>query len=721
MRRFIFLIFSLILFANIGNKAYSQNQQYVQMGAKIVKIGDKKILAISFENEKLWHTYWKNPGDAGLEISVDFSSLEEKIYLKDYPWPAPKRYIEAGEMWAYGYSGKYALYYDIDSSLANKTLKIDGKWLVCKDICIPGSASVNLKIDSNLNGESNSRLTSSELIESFENLPKNTTTHPVQLYLNFNKEKNKLALHYLIENADLSLVDSHKNVITPYLTKPLDYKHEEAYFDEATKTLFGRIYIDWDGIYEEPTWDLPTDGVFKKPLKVKYLLNYPKNSPAKIITHQFINFNFEGDNALSESFKKATPLLGFDQGVKKTEDQNNIFYYLLFAFLGGIILNLMPCVLPVISLKLFALISHNEESKKNILKHNLAYSFGVLASFLALAGAVYLLKTSGEKIGWGFQLQSPPFVFIMLFLVFIMSLNMLGLFEFRTPGGKIFGGLRVENSFIGDFINGVLATILSTPCSAPFLGTALTFAFTTSSANIFLIFSFVGLGLSFPFLLTGFFPALIKFLPRPGMWMEKLKYFLGATLLLTSVWLLDVLYSLIDSETFSIYINTILSLVFFAFFFRKHISQSKIWNVLFFIIPIILVANIASSGAFNVYDKGYKNSESSWQPWSIENMDEVKKKGHYAFINFTANWCLTCKVNKKLVLETDAFKEFVSKNNIILLEGDWTKRDDKITNFLNKYKIVGVPAYFIQTPEGEVISLGETISLAKIKKFIQPD
>ena len=241
----------------------------------------------------------------------------------------------------------------------------------------------------------------------------------------------------------------------------------------------------------------------------------------------------------------------------------------------------MPCVLPVISLKLFGLIIHSNETKKQILKHNLSYTAGVLASFLILGAAVVILKASGDQIGWGFQLQSPLFVLTMMIILLVMALNMLGLFEFVTPGGKHLGNAEIKKGMGGDFINGVLATILSTPCSAPFLGTALTFAFTTSYLNIFLIFIAVGIGLSFPFLLTGFFPALIKFLPKPGLWMENLKRLLGLSLILTAIWLYDVFFAILSHEALGLYINTLFALIIFAFYFRKHMSKNRLFNAIF--------------------------------------------------------------------------------------------------------------------------------------------
>jgi thiol:disulfide interchange protein DsbD len=348
------------------------------------------------------------------------------------------------------------------------------------------------------------------------------------------------------------------------------------------------------------------------------------------------------------------------------------------------------------------------------MKHNFSYTGGVLATFMALAGVIVTLKSQGEEVGWGFQLQSPAFVLIMMMVLFIMSLNLFGLFEFKTPGGSKLGNTQLQEGFIGDFFSGVLTTILSTPCSAPFLGTALAFAFTVGNGTIFLMFTAIGLGLAFPFLMTALFPASLRLLPRPGLWMEKLKYFLGLSLLITVVWLYDVFVSLVNFEVISWRLNLLFAAWFFSFFFIKKISSSKFFAFTAFLLPIsltyIAVANLELKTTENKV--GLENK--MWQSWSEEKLSQ--EKGQWVFMDFTAEWCLTCKVNKKLVLETDSFQELSQEKKLTLLRADWTKRDDHITQFLKRYGAISVPAYFLQKPDGTILFLGETISLDKIEK-----
>ncbi len=718
MRVIKFLGFLCFVIALSGSsfKSHAQNKQYVEMGLTALNIEGKSILAVSFNNTKGWHTYWKNPGDAGQEIDVTFYQGNKEITLKDYPWPAPKRYIEQGNMWAYGYSNKYALFYELPENLSNSPVKVEGKWLVCKDICIPGEKNLDISILNKV-GKTNPQLSNAQLTQDFKKLPENSTSDKIDIYLTKAGDE-KLALHYMIENVDFTKVSLQKNILTPYPVELFDFKHEEVYLDRVNNILYGRAYIDWDGVYEEPALPLPSDGIFPSGMETKFLFNYPKNNNAKILSINFKEFSLTGNESLDKLFS-TLERLGDKKADKPTESEKSIFLYILFAFLGGLILNLMPCVLPVISLKLFGLIVHSDESKKQILKHNLAYTFGVLISFLALAFVVFGLKASGQNIGWGFQLQSPTFVFIMLVVILIMSMNMFGLYEFVTPGGKKLGNVEMKKGLSGDIVNGILATILSTPCSAPFLGAALGFAFTTSSINIFIIFISVGLGLSFPFILTGFFPKLINFLPKPGLWMDKLKKLLGLSLLLTAIWLYDVFSALTDMSMTGIYINTVLALIFFAFYFRKNFSNKLVPSIAVFLLPILLLVQSCRMGAFEVQTEsktsGKENRQGlTWNKWTPSKMNA--SDGKLTFVNFTASWCLTCKVNKKLVLDTSDFAELVKDKNIQLLEGDWTKRDEDITNFLKSYGIVGVPAYFIKKSDGNIISLGETISISKIKE-----
>ncbi len=719
----MYKIVTLLLLITFNAFALPSNaEKHVQMSARAFEIDDTNVLALTLKHDKKWHTYWKNPGDAGLTTKFKFLKNSKKVKLQAFAWPKPKKYIEAGDILTFGYADTQTFFFKLDETFKKTTLEIKGQWLVCKDICIPGEDSIEIEIQKDLHGSSKEESADiKNLVESFYTLPKKAKKpQNLEIFLSKAHEENKLVLQYSFSNINIDRFDMKSNLLTPYLKDLFDYKREKLFYDSNNKTLYGTLYLDWNGIYEDPELPLPKSGVFKKPIETQFLLQYDKTENPIIITYSFKNFSLNGDKSLNSFLDNLTPIESMDKTTN--EQEYNLFQFILFAFLGGLILNLMPCVLPVISLKLFGLISHSDESKNKILKHNLAYTAGVLSSFLSLGLVIVFLKSTGEKIGWGFQLQSAGFVFSMMILLLVMAMNMFGLFEFVTPGGKTLGGAQIKKGMGGDFLNGVLATILSTPCSAPFLGAALTFAFTTGVLNIFIIFFFVGLGLAFPFILTGFFPKTIAFLPKPGAWMDKLKKLLAFTLLLTFVWLYDVLMNIVDFNYFGIYFNTIFASLFMAFFFRKHISKLFFWNLIVFLIPIGLTINLSVTDGFKESLTPTTQNEASnliWNTWSTEKMQELSAEKKWVFIDFTAKWCLTCKVNKKLVFNSEGFEKLIEKQDIELLIADWTKRDDYITDFLNKYKIVGVPAYFIQTPTGKVIHLGETISVSKIMETIK--
>lgn len=673
---------------------------------------DNKIVA-TIDHDKGWHTYWKNPGDSGLPSAFKFTKDGKPLTPKAFEWPVPDRHVEEGDILTIGYEDRQHFFFENVPG----DFKIRMEVLICKDVCIPGEADLSLKGNEDFKASRNvSKFSDSDLGRAFAALPLDAVTPPeLEYYLTRVKDKNQLTLHYSLKGVKNPKLPHELLFLTPFPHVPFGYKRETLYVQNDL--LYGKTEIDWDGEYQEPAVNIPANGAFPNTYHLKFLYNAPESTGVKIITLKVKDFS-TANASLDDFYKKLQPYDGQGKTValESTEDQN-IFKFLLFAFLGGLILNLMPCVLPVISLKLFGLIKHKEYSQKRLLAHNFSYTCGVVATFLILALIIAGLKATGEEVGWGFQLQSPAFILIMMIILFVMSLNMFGLFEFNTPFGNKIGGAKVEESFLGDFLGGVLTTILSTPCSAPFLGTALTFAFTTSYLMIFVMFTFIGLGLAFPFMITALFPRTLSFLPKPGMWMEKLKYFLGLTLLVTVIWLYDVFVNLVDFDFMSMKLNVLFALWFFAFFFAQKISKNRFFKTFFIILPIILTGLTIDGLVMRKVSVMAQAKGSAFKPWSEAAM--TAEKGKFIFVDFTAAWCLTCKVNKKLVLETDGFEELSKKHQMVLMRADWTRRDDKITQFLKRFNIFGVPAYFIQKPDGSVVSLGETITLSKIEGYLK--
>jgi thiol:disulfide interchange protein DsbD len=733
----------LILVLAFSSSAIAEDipKELMKLNIQLVEKDGQKLIAANFRNHPKWHTYWINPGDAGLPIEAkfNFSGKEEK--LETLEWPIPKRYIEKGDILTFGYSGDYTLFYKLPDSIKDGDFNVHFKWLICKHICIPGEKNISGKLSQNKLAVKNDFEIKPDTISSrYLDLPKEQKL-PDYFDLSLIKYNQSLALIYTIKKSPLYL-SRKDNLLTPFVVEPFSYRRETLYKDKNLH-IYGKYTIDWDGEFLEPEVPLPTDGKFKKPYTLRFLVNDPISGKHYIASKTFKSFDINGQKNFDSLFAilKEVPMDKGDANYDKKDQtaqaksqdktkslgasiNSKLLYFIVMAFLGGLILNIMPCVLPVISLKLFGLIRHSNEDKKSIMKHNLAYSLGVMVTFLLLAGVVVALKSTGEQVGWGFQLQSPTFVALMAFIIFIMSLNLFGLFEFRTPGGSKLGNVELRDTFTGDFFGGVLATILSTPCSAPFLGTALTFAFSESLFTIFSIFMFIGLGLASPFILTAFFPALIRFLPKPGMWMEHVKKFLGLTLVLTTLWLLDVFMALTESSTALLKINTALALVFFIIYMRSKITKNIIISILFFIPTVLLFTQaiekkplVESQGSGLIQDK--QREGLPWQKWSEDKMKTLQDSKKLTFIDFTAKWCITCKVNEKLVLDTKSFSNLVKERDINLLLGDWTKRDPVIGKWLKSQGFVGVPAYFVINTQGELIKLGETITLGELKRVLK--
>lgn len=738
-------LITLLFFICFISAALAQSgSDLVQVVPKTVSIEGEKLLSLSYRNEEGWHTYWKNPGDSGLPTKFTFKFNSQEIKFPAKEWPTPKRYIEAGDIWTFGYSGDYTFFFEVPKKVQGQPgeIEVSSQWLVCKDICIPGEMTKVLQW--------NGREVTSTQDPSFKMLPEILTQRykalpqkqefPQQLDMVLAKDpqrENGLILYTNISNLRHEDLLPKMNVLTPFQTSPLEFQREELY-EDSKNNLYIRTPIDWDGIYKDPPLELPENGTFEKPLTLKFLFANPLNQKVEVIQKSFDRFSIQAGQRLEDFKQLLTPVGAWADSEKKddrdkglvqgdnqetsAEASQSTLMLLLFAFIGGLILNLMPCVLPVISLKIFGLLQHSHESRARVLKHNLSYTLGILVSFWVIAAIVVALKSAGETIGWGFQLQSPSFVAVMCIVIFILALNMFGLFEFSTPGGSKLGGVQLKEGFTGDFLSGVLATILSTPCSAPFLGTALTFAFTSPPQIIFLVLSFVGLGLAAPFILTGIFPKLVSFLPKPGLWMEHFKKFLAFTLILTCLWLLDVYGALISGSLNLLRLQTTLALIFLFFYMRAKITRK--W---FFLAPVLFFLLVLGLPSLNVETGTSEGSKSSmlqdkineglnWEKWSTDNMQEHAENQELVFIDFTAKWCLTCKVNERLVINTNRFKKLVKQYDVKLLLADWTKRDAYIGNWLKSQGMVGVPAYFIQKPDGSLIKLGETISFSELEK-----
>ncbi len=376
-------------------------------------------------------------------------------------------------------------------------------------------------------------------------------------------------------------------------------------------------------------------------------------------------------------------------------DALGILGALLFALLGGLVLNLMPCVLPVLSLKVLGL-AQSGESPQKARAHALTYTAGVLVAFAAIGLAVVGLRAAGQALGWGFQLQQPAFVAVLVYILFAIGLSLSGVFNIGAGLAGVGQNLGNRSGPAGDFFTGVLAVVVASPCTAPFMGSALAYAFASSSLVALLVFLALGIGLALPFLAVGFVPALASRLPRPGAWMETLKQLLAFPMYLTAVWLVWVLGNQrgIDAVGWVLIGAVVLALGLW-WWERSRYRGGPIGRVLAGVVmltallPLVQVARLAAPSHVPAADTA------DTVAYSAERLAALRAEGRSVFVDMGADWCVTCKVNEKAVLDTTAFSDLLKRSNAVLMKGDWTNVDPAITAFLQEYKAVGVPLYVV--------------------------
>jgi thiol:disulfide interchange protein DsbD len=433
------------------------------------------------------------------------------------------------------------------------------------------------------------------------------------------------------------------------------------------------------------------------------LENFREGDPERVEGILFSENGWRGKN--SEKAVEINVLIDIDkennQSLQNNNEVSGIWIALVFAFAGGIILNLMPCVLPVLSIKILGFVEHSANDRREIITHGILFTAGVIISFWVLAGLLLILRAGGEQLGWGFQLQSPVFLMILSILLFVFGLNLFGVFEvgnsLTSIGSKVSGSGKASA-----FLSGVTATVLATPCTAPFMGSALGFALTQPAFTTILIFTSLGFGMAFPYMFLSIFPRWLKFLPKPGNWMNNLKQFMGFLLFATIIWLAWVLG--IQSGSDSI-IGLLIALLFAgvaAWIYGKWANVIQKRSVRFIASTIAIVLLIcgtaaglnligdlpASNSASNNFNNGLK-----WQNYTPQLVENLLNEGKPVFIDFTAAWCLSCQVNEKVALNNDSVISVFDNKNITAIKADWTNRDESITKALAKFGRNSVPLY----------------------------
>ncbi len=695
--------------------------------------GSTVRVGVHLQQDEGWHTYWRAPGETGKPTELTWT-LPAGVEVAARHWPLPERF-EATEIVSYGYDHEVLHIVELtlpaDQPAGALPITVDVTWLACKGACIPGEARLATSL---VVGSSSVMGPNAPVFAAWaERWP----TQPAEL-----KAEVLVCAQPIVPGTPWRTVVDVVAAEGVAITVPSNTR------DGAVVPVFGPD-AGVDAVQIVPTAQGFALQIDATPYAV------PASAEGRLIG-ALLQLEVEqgGDRrvvrteVLSDAVwqESGTPVVSGDPRcadavvVAAAPDAEApepevaavaawsfglLAWNLVMALIGGLVLNVMPCVLPVLTLKVYGLVEQGASDARERRRAGLAYTLGILASFWALAFGVWALRFAlGETVGWGFQMQYPPYVAAVATVVFLFGLSMFGVFEIPVFGADKAHELSTKEGAHGHFFNGVFATLVATPCSAPFLSTATAFAFSAPTPVLVLVFTFVGLGLALPFLLVAYVPAAYKLLPAPGAWMETFKHILGFTLLATAVWLSGVLFAQIGLERATGFLAFLASASFAAWIFGHFagVAATTRRQALALLASSLTLAAgwwmflDLEFAAPETCDDGEVSTELSfddgvpWQRFSESRLDALA--GRLVFVDFTADWCVSCKVNERTVLETQAVRDAMKHLGVVPLQGDWTRKDPVISRWLAKHGRAGVPLYLVVPADGaaHAVALPEVIT-----------
>ena len=619
-----------------------------------------------FKLESGWHVYWRNAGDAGEPPRMKWT-LPAGITAGELQFPPPKR-LPLGPLMDFGYEGEVVFPFTLqtagNAALGKVALEARVSWLVCREVCLPGHADLGLERTVAAKAGATSSLgesADSMLLTRFEAiLPRPLPTNMRAVFAP-SAEGFRLAILTGHRESGAVFFPADKGIL------------DNAAAERATP-------VD-DGVVLALKKD---SGLSAAPAKLAGLVEFPDGRAFEFV-----------------AAPGTVPATGQAAGVASS--WRDVAQKAALAFLGGVILNLMPCVFPVLFLKGLALVESSGEERHRMRGHGEVYAAGILASFWALVAVLLGLRAAGATLGWGFQFQSPVFVSLMAALLFFLGLSLAGQFEIGLTLTSAGGTLAQKQGYAGSFFTGVLAVVVATPCTAPFMGAAIGYALAQSALVTFVVFTALGLGLAAPYLLLTFQPAWTRLLPRPGAWMEVLKQATAVPIFATVIWLAWVLAQTRGATGVAVLLGTFLLLAIAGWVLGRWPAK-RLPTV---IAALILLAAVAGcvygvvtltspASAGGVARAGAKGD--AWEPWSQAAVEKYRAEGRPVFVDFTASWCLSCQVNERVVLRTAEVRAGFQAKHVALLRADWTEHDDAITEVLTSLGRSGVPAYVLYGP-----------------------
>lgn len=640
---------------------------------KTIKGGEPFWIALKISLQPGWHVYWRNPGDSGLATQIDWS-LPEGFTATPIQWLPPQRF-EMEKVVTFGYANEAYHLVQItppqDLPSEPVILKAKASWLACKDSCTPGMADLdlNLPVSSDKSELNEHKDLFEELIDEF---PTPYSTHgSYKIEDNYMHVSLPKGLGMQDDFVSLSIIPYDKELIK-YATTPWVKKSDHLLLN-----------LDKDVLNK-------STGNFKAIVQIKDLR-------AEKIVNTEVEFDYKEERLMDLIFP----------------EQYNIFIILLFAFLGGLILNAMPCVFPILSLKAMSIVREAQYQRRHIRLNGLYYTLGVVLSFFAMAVLLLLIREGGQNVGWGFQMQNPYFIYLMIGVFYFMGLSLSG--EIHLP--MIFGNTQIGDPYskegrYSNFWIGMLAVLVATPCTGPFMGVAMWYAFTQDAATVLLVFLALGLGFAFPFILISCYTPILKIFPKPGRWMETIKEFMAFPMYLSVAWLLWVLVQQTGDRGLFAALMSIILMRFSIWFGKRYPFTNPFLKYTIFAISLLIIFY-----PITYIEKRSSVSQVQTQNFSQKGLAELRNQKKPVFLYATAAWCITCKVNE-LALTSQATEDLLNQKDVILMVADWTNENPEITDFLAEYGRNGVPLYVYYPPDEKPVVLPQILTESIIRETI---
>ena len=644
---------------NVAIRVLSENSAVVP--------GERMAVLLQQTIRPHWHTYWQNPGDSGQPTAIKWE-LPAGAEASPIQWAAPQR-IDIGVLTNYGYSDQVGLLSEISvpaSWPVGQVFPIKGvaNWLVCDDVCIPESVPFSLSVPTAASGSKAAEFTA------LFAAARAAQPTPSPWAATVAAQGENIVLRLAMPVTDASRIVEAQWFPGVWGVINHNAKQQLAVADGALTITVAR-------------------GDLALPAALDGVITIAENTGGGVIRTALAISSGE-----PAALVVGAPTPGMALGM-----------LLLFALLGGLILNVMPCVFPILAMKALSFVSHASAEHRERVIGGVAYTAGVLATFALLAGILLALKAAGGAVGWGFQLQNPLLVTLLAYVLFVAGLNLSGVFEI---GGSFMGvgsGLAARGGPSGSFFTGALAAIVATPCTAPFMASAIGVALTRPAPVAMLTFLVLGLGLALPYLLLTLFPAMARALPKPGPWMNTMKQVLAFPLYASAAWLVWVLAQQagVNSVFTALIGMVVLAFAFWLLGLRSSTTRGTLWRRAGFAAALVAGIGLATSISGTPASAGTATAASGneiSEAFEAAKFDSLRASGKPVFVNMTAAWCITCKLNERVALSGDAFRDALTAGNFTYMKGDWTNQNPEITRLLESFGRAGVPLYVVYPANG---------------------